>query len=223
MRIATANEVRTEDLLARLCVSLHEGRLAVDFDRAPGAPVHHTQMPVALVAWAIASPVFARGLLPETRLVDVVAKAPSMDSTEKRALAAVCGFTVDPMVCGSAAGPLFQAHLVRVIADYSLEEFYFRDPRNAINGIDVRPRGYDFRKDAVDQADMQAWRRAYRKLSPPRQMLVATILWLYRGGPDKTWLKGQPCRWHAADAVEALGAAGALQDWAKLIVLYPGW
>jgi hypothetical protein len=213
----------TSDLLARLCVSLHGDRVTVDFDRAPGAPVHHSQVPVALVAWARASPVFARGLLPGTNLVDVVTKAPSMDGVEKAALAAVCGVKLDRLLVGSAAAPLFQAQLVRIIEGYSLEAFYFRDPRNAINGIDVRPRGVNYHGNTIDQGAISTWRVAYRRLPPARKMLVATILWLYRGNVDKTWLKGQSCKWHAADAVEELAAVGALQDWGKLVALYPGW
>ena len=32
---------------------------------------------------------------------------------------------------------------------------------------------------------MAEWRRAYKALPPVRQMMVATIIWLYRGEPDK--------------------------------------
>jgi len=54
-------------------------------------------------------------------------------------------------------------------------------------------------------------------------MMVATIIWLYCGEPDKPWLARLPSTWHAADAIAALVKAGALRDWGRLVALYPGW
>jgi len=54
-------------------------------------------------------------------------------------------------------------------------------------------------------------------------MMVATIIWLYRGEQDKTWLARLPSIWHAADAIAALVEAEALRDWGRLVALYPGW
>ena len=51
-------------------------------------------MPVAVAAMAVVSPTFARGRFPKLRLVDVVAKVPSMDGREMRALATVCGANI---------------------------------------------------------------------------------------------------------------------------------
>jgi hypothetical protein len=68
--------------------------------------------------------------------------------------------------------------------------------------IDVRPRGVDhfnYRTDQLDAAAMADLRRAYKALSPVRQMMVATITWLYRGGADKTRPARLPSTWHAAD------------------------
>jgi len=70
---------------------------------------------------------------------------------------------------------------------------------------------------------MAEWRRAYKALPPVRQMMVATIIWLYRSEPDKTWLGRLPSTWHAADAIAALQEDGALRDWGRLVALYPGW
>jgi hypothetical protein len=76
----------------------------------------------------------------------------------------------------------------------------------------------------VDADEMREWRRRYKALPTLRQMMVATIIWLYRGGADKTWLARLPSTWHAADAVATLqGADGALRDWGRLVALYPGW
>ena len=53
--------------------------------------------------------------------------------------------------------------------------------------------------------------------------MVVTIITLYRGERDKTWLARMPSTWLAADAVAALQEAGALRDWGRLVGLYPGW
>ena len=98
--------------------------------------------------------------------------------------------------------------------------------RLSINGNDVRPRGVDhfnYRTDQRDDAAMDEWRRAYKAATTIRRMMVATIIWLYRGGADKTWLARLPSTWHAADAVAAMMSAGALRDWGRLVALYPGW
>jgi hypothetical protein len=181
-------------------------------------------VPVAVVAMAIASPVFARGRFPKLRLVDVVAKAPSMDGREQRALARVCGANIDGLPEGSGRAPAFAAHLVELIARYELGPLFVRDPALTINGIDVRPRGVNYRTGAVVPDVMAEWRRAYKVLPTLRRMMVATIVVLYRGEPDKTWLARLPHTWHAADAIAALqGADGALRDWGRLVALYPGW
>jgi hypothetical protein len=214
----------TTRLLGSFGVALGpHGSLAIpDLGKVEAAYVHHSAMPVAVTALARMSPALARGKFPSIRLVDLVSKRPSMDGREVRALAAVCGVTIATHGSqGSAA--LFQAQLLTVIEWCELTALFSRAPTHAINGIDVKPRGFDFRTSQVEPAAMAEWRRAYKALPPVRQMMAATILWLYRGGPDKTWLLRLPCSWHAADAINTLGDAGALPDWGKLVALYPGW
>jgi len=172
---------------------------------------------------AVASPVFARGRFPKLRLVDAVTKVPAMDGREMRALATVCGANIDGLPEGSGRAPAFAAHLLGVIARYEFDAFFTRVPDQVVNGIDVRPRGLDYRTSEIDKDAMAEWRRAYKALPPVRQMMVATIIWLYRGEPDKTWLARLPSTWHAADAIAALLEAGALRDWGRLVALYPGW
>jgi hypothetical protein len=124
--------------------------------------------------------------------------------------AEVCGANIDGLPEGSGRAHAFEAHLVVVIAKHELDAFFLRDPALSINGIDVRPRGYDYRIGQVDASAMAEWRRAYKALPPARQMMAATIITLYRGEPDKTWLARLPSTWHAADAIAALtGSLGA--------------
>jgi len=216
-----ARAAETASLLESFGIELSAGGLVVmtDFAKAERAYIHHTSVPVAVVAMAVASPTFARGRFPKLRLVDVVAKVPVMDGREIRALATVCGAKID----SSSRAPAFAAHLLDVIARYELDAFFTRVPDRAVNGIDVRPRGIDWRTEQVDAQAMAEWRRAYKTLVPARQMLVATIITLYRSEPDKTWLVRLPSTWHAADAIAALLEAGALRDWGRLVALYPGW
>jgi hypothetical protein len=223
---ADARTVETAALLREFGIELSAGGLVVmsDFAKAESAYIHHSRVPVAVVAMALASPTFARGRFPKLRLVDVVAKAPSMDGNEMRALAAVCGASVEGLPEGSGRATVFGAHLVNVIARYQLDAFFHRDPSRSINGIDVRPGGIDPVTDAVDPKAMTEWRRAFKALPPVRQMLVATIICLYRGDAGKLWLARLPSAWHAADAVAALAESPrALRDWGRLIALYPGW
>jgi hypothetical protein len=212
-------------LLESFGIELSAGGLVVmtDFAKAESADIHHSTVPVAVVAMAQASPVFARGRFPKLRLVDVVAKAPSMDCREQRALARVCGANIDRLPEGSGRAPAFAAHLLDVIARHELDAFFQHNARLSINGIDVRPRGFDYRTSEVDKEVMTQWRRRYKALPPARQMMVATIITLYRGEPDKAWLSRLPSAWHAADAVAALMQADALRDWGRLVALYSGW
>jgi hypothetical protein len=153
-------------------MELSAGGLVVmtDFAKAENAYIHHSTVPVAVVAMALASPTFARGRFPKLRLVDVVAKAPSMDGREQRALARVCGANIDSLPEGSGRAPVFAAHLVGVIARYELDTFFTHVPNRAVNGIDVRPRGIDWRTEQVDADEMREWRRRYKALPPVRQM-----------------------------------------------------
>jgi hypothetical protein len=76
-----ARAAETTSLLESFGIELSAGGLVVmtDFAKAESAYVHHSRVPVAVVAMALASSTFARGRFPKLRLVDVVAKAPVMD------------------------------------------------------------------------------------------------------------------------------------------------
>ena len=186
------------------------------------AYVHHTAVPVAVTAVATISPVLARGRFPDVRLVDVVLKRPHMDRGEAAALAAVCGEGIPPLPDPEARD--FVAHLLDVVDRRGLGEFYGRFPGHpACYGIDVRPHGVDWRTHEADVGRLRAWRRSYGRLAPARQMMVATIMWLYMAREGGRWLRRLPRGWHAADAVACMKSAGMLGDWGKLVALYQGW
>jgi hypothetical protein len=221
----TAHAAETAALLAEFGIELSAGGVVVmsDFAKAKNPYIHRTRVPVAVIAMALTSPTFACRRFPKLRLVDVVAKASSMDGRQQCALAAVCGTSVEGLPEGSGRASAFAAHLVDVIARYELDAFFTREPDWAINGIDVRPRGINWRTEQVDTDALAAWRRAYKAAPTVRRMFVATIIFLYHGEADKLWLARLPAGWHAADAVAALKNAGALRDWGRLVALYPGW
>ena len=116
----------------------------------------------------------------------------------------------------------FDACLRSVIADFGLTPL-FVDDGPGLHHHAVRPRAYDFAAGEVEPAGMERWRAEYRGMEPARQMLAATILWLYRGKRDFCWLRRVPCDWDAAAAVDELKRVGALQRWGALVALYPGW
>ena len=132
-----ARAAETASLLESFGIELSAGGLVVmtDFAKAESAYIHHSRVPVAVVAMALASSTFARGRFPKLRLVDVVAKAPVMDDAEKDALAAVCGASIADVPWGASRAPAFAAHLVDVITRYELDAFFTRDPARSINVI----------------------------------------------------------------------------------------
>jgi hypothetical protein len=85
------------------------------------------------------------------------------------------------------------------------------------------PRGYHRETGAIIEAEMMQWRADYRSLAPERQMLAATVVWLYQQGADSTWLRRVPCTWGAAEALHYLRDAGCLPQWQRLVTTCPGW
>ncbi|QNM95453.1 hypothetical protein [Chitinimonas koreensis] len=217
--------IRTADFLSQFGLAMNEGAVEIaNYERACDCYVHHSQVPVAVAGYALASPTFAQRQFPKFSFIDLIQKRPSMDVQEAVALAAVCGADVTPPFWGNG-GP-FGKHLWLVIERYRLDPFFERvDQPYGSDGDHyyMRPRGIDARTgDAIPEV-LVRWREAYRKLDTPYQLMVATVLQLYRQGPDKHWMVRVPKTWHAAEGVQALRAAGFLADWARLVALYPGW
>ncbi len=214
------------EMLDRFGLALDNGRVVMtDFDGSGNCYIHHSQAPVAVAGFAMVSPTFARGRFPDWSFINLIQKRPAMDETEVMAFAAVCGIAVKPPFW-SRPGP-FAAHLWDVIGRYHLEPFFERVERAFGNGDHyfMRPRGFDWNN--AEQSELPNglanWRAAYRKLDTPHQLMVATILQLYRQGKDQYWMVRVPKTWLAADGVDELRRAGFLADWARLYALYPGW
>lgn len=121
----------------------------------------------------------------------------------------------------AGASKPFDHHLRHVIALYELGAL-FRDDGHAPYHHAMGPTGYDYHRDEVNPHGMERWRADYRAMPDVRQMMAASLLWLYRAGKDNVWLRRVPCIWHAAEAIACLRANGAYEDWARLYALYPG-
>lgn len=194
-----------------------------DMNRAENGYIHHSRMPVALAAFAAISPTFARGRFPKVRLVELVAKRPSMDEDEAVALAEIGGTTVQPPFWSNRLP--FCDHLADVCERRLLwhrphkgEGVFYLEEGQPKTLEHFRPLGYD------GEADLKQFRRVIKDMTEAQRILVATIVTLYRGdASDKTWL-GRWSNWLAADAMPIIRADVTLcTDWHKLVALYPGW
>lgn len=210
----------TADLLEEFGMIFSPGRgpAFVDYAKAEGY-IHHSRMPVALAAMAAISPSFARGRFPKVRLVDMVAKRPAMDEDEAVALAEIGGAEVEPPFWSNQ--PPFHHHLVDVVNRHGIGHLFYHEAKpHSLKTF--RPLGYA--DDQPGRANLAKWPAKMKQLNAGRQMLVATIVTLYRGdADDKTWL-GRWSNWHAADALTVIrGDTELCRDWHKLVALYPGW
>jgi hypothetical protein len=151
------------------------------------------------------------------RLSALVASRFDMDDDEAHRFALACGRAV-----ATAGHASFDRHLRDVIWRYRLVTL-FQDVGGGRHHQAIKPAGYDYDADAVIPEAMAEWRATYRALPEPHQMMAATIIWLYRGGPDTVWLRRVAVAWPAAYAIEVLREHRTLVDWGQLIALYPGW
>lgn len=176
--------------------------------------------PLQVIRLSLEAAEAARESFPGYRLTRLVVARLDLDETEVVQLANLFGLDV---VCPApGVSRPFNDHLRNVIHRYSLGVL-FSDDGPAPYHHAIRPTGYDFYRDEVIPTGMERWRADYREMSDERQMLAASIIWLYRAGKDNVWLRRVPCTWHAADALSCMSVAGALDDWARLYALYPGW
>ena len=188
--------------------------------RSAVSPCGHIAEPLQVIRLSIDSADAARRQYPGYRLTRLVGARLELDEKDIERLCDMLGLDLLRPVVG-ASRP-FDHHLRHVIALYELGAL-FSDDGHAPYHHAIRPTGYDYHRDAVDPHGMELWRADYRAMPDVRQMMAASILWLYRAGKDNVWLRRVPCTWHAAEAIACLRANGAFEDWARLYALYPGW
>jgi len=191
-----------------------------DFQCPYRTPHENLAEPLEVIRLSLESAAAARERFPGYRLMRLTSARLELDETDICQVSGILGVDLLRPVAGLPRP--FDHHLRHVIGSYDLETLFSNDGHAPYHHA-IRPTGYDFRRDEVNPVGMEQWRADYRVMSDVRQMMAASIIWLYRGGKDSVWLRRVPCTWHAADAIVALKAANALDDWARLYVLYPGW
>lgn len=176
--------------------------------------------PLQVIRLSIDSVGAARAQFPGYRLTRLVTARLKLDENDIDRLSEMLGADLLRPVEGVSRP--FDHHLRHMIDFYELGAL-FRDDGHAPYHHATRPTGYDYHRDEVDPSGMELWRADYRAMPEERQMIAASILWLYRAGKDNVWLRRVPCTWHAAEAIARMRAGGTFEDWARLYALYPGW
>jgi hypothetical protein len=187
---------------------------AVAPDTAYGDGVH------ILLALALTDPSQAKARFPDFRLTRLVTARLDMDDEEATLFSDLANTIASQPLSYDPAQ--FDEHLRAVIGRIGLTPL-FRDDGPGRHHHAVRPSGCDYKADKVDAWGMERWRADCRAMSTARQMVAASIIWLYRGGKDSRWLRRVPCTWHAVDALCEMRRSGVLPEWGRLISLYPGW
>src|SRR5258708_22279905 len=149
----------------------------------------------------------AERAVPPFRLTELVVLGFDMDGVEAAVFLNFCGAAPTPAPQNADAE--FHAHLRRVIDRYRLDCLFVEDAPGRYHHA-TRPRGYDYSVDVVHPKDMETWRADYRNMHSVQQMFAASIIWLYRGGKDRVWLRRVHGPSPATDALVALRARGAV-------------
>lgn len=198
-----------------------------DIGTASDAYVHHSTVPAALAAYAAVNPIFASGRFPGLTLAALVDEVPSMDGEEYTALALACGSDVPTFGSSGLRLRVFGETLLDILDRYELYGCFERVKPYGSEGqhFTVRPIGFDWGGTWAPVPErLKTMRKSYRSMSPLQQIMVLTVLHLYRPEPDKHFLIGGcPTRILAADAMSRLHSSGAAADWGRLISHYAGW
>lgn len=176
--------------------------------------------PIRLIALALSNSKSAKEQFPNFRLTRLVGARLELDERDVTQLADLIGDQTSRPIASVSRS--FNDHLRYTIARYNFEDLFSADGHAPYHHA-VRPTGYDFYRGEVIPSGMERWRANFRNMSDERQMLAASIIWLYRAGKDNVWLRRVPCTWHAADAIACMNEKRVFLDWARLFALYPGW
>lgn len=182
--------------------------------------------PVAqsLFAWVAAT---RRGLLPkeeatshlgEIRLEDLVLRVLDLDIEEAARLDALA----DSDTPFERSPERFHEALQRAIRQLRLFKLFART-NDGDHHRSVCPAAYNERTGEHYAEEMASWRADFRAMSPEQQMVAATLVWMYRAGPDSIWLRRVPCTWKASEALHYMRDTGCLAVWLQLVARYPGW
>src|SRR5258708_21283079 len=171
-----------------------------------------------LLSFTSADAADAERAVPPFRLTQLVMARFDMDVVEAAVFLNFCAAVPTPTPQNADAE--FHAHLRRVIDRYRLDCLFVEDAPGQYHHT-TRPRGYDYLVDAVHPKDMETWRADYRNMHSVQQMFEASIIWLYRGGKDRVWLRRVPLPRRAPQALPALRANGAPSHLGRLVFFFP--
>lgn len=176
--------------------------------------------PIVVLNLSLSDPKRAKTDYSNYRLAQFVTSRIDMEQDEILALIVLTGAALSQASIAGARE--FEQHLRMIITRYGFSPLFQDDGPGRFHHA-IRPTGYDYHTDKVHALGMRNWRAFYRGMSSERQMLAASILWLYRGRKDNRWLRRVPCTWNAPEGIHQLASTGLLSDWGLLIALYPGW
>lgn len=153
------------------------------------------------------------------RLSAVVYQCLDMDLSEAKLLFALAG---ESPAQTEQSPQAFNKVLQEVLYRYRLQNLFCAG-QSGEHHRGITPTGYNELTGDIYAEEMAKWRADFRAMAPERQMMAATIIWLYQSGPDNTWLRRVPCTWRASEALNYLQDADCLRDWLRLLATYPGW
>lgn len=156
--------------------------------------------------------------LDDMRLEDLVLDLLDLDESEAAQLEALSGSKVPfhrspESYCESLLQAIRQLRLFKL----------FARTHGGDHHRSVCPAAYNERTGGHHPEEMARWRTDFRAMAPEQQMMAATVIWLYRSGPDSIWLRRVPSTWKASEALHYMQDAGCLTLWLQLIARYPGW
>ncbi|MGH8449825.1 hypothetical protein [Pseudomonas sp.] len=178
----------------------------------------------SLIAWVTAvkqdslSPDAASSRLDEMRLEHLVLCLLELDLEEAAQIDALSNSTY-PF---ERSPERFYETLQQTILQLKLFKL-FAKTRDGEYHRSVCPAAYNACTGEHYPEEMARWRAEFRAMSPEQQMVVTTIVWMYRSGPDSIWLRRVPCTWKASEALHYMRDAGCLSLWLSLVARYPGW
>ncbi|MGE8046829.1 hypothetical protein ACQKPT_00775 [Pseudomonas monteilii] len=178
----------------------------------------------SLIAWVIAvkqgslPPNAVKSCLDEMRLEHLVLDLMEIDVEEAAQIDALSD-TVTPF---GRSAQCFDELLQHSIQQLQLFKLFGRT-REGDYHRSFCPTAYDAATGEHYPEEMARWRADFRAMSPERQMVATTLVWMYRSGPDSIWLRRVPCTWTASEALYCMRDAGCLSLWLQLVARYPGW
>lgn len=156
--------------------------------------------------------------LDEVKFRDIVLALLELDKDEARYMHSLSESETSFKRCPEC----FHEVLEQAIHQFKLFKLFARANDGEYHRM-ILPAAYNERTGQHYPEEMARWRSDFRAMNPEQQMMTATIVWMYRGGPDSIWLRRVPCSWKASEAVHYMHDTGCLGLWLQLMASYPGW